>query len=129
MAQPVDDGDSPFKRGVEENGRSVESNNETAHATDVPDALPNSRNSSGKRLGRRMEALGDWAPEFLAAVCAGSTVKDAVALVGVDGSLPYHRRRTDPEFRAAWNEAADVSTRLLEQEAQRRAYHGTEELV
>jgi hypothetical protein len=53
------------------------------------------------------------------------SVMGAAREAGVHPKTPYDRRRTDEAFRRAWNEAADVGTRLLEQEAARRAYHGT----
>ncbi len=34
-------------------------------------------------------------------------------------------RRDNEGFRKQWNEAAEIGTELLEQEAQRRAFHGT----
>jgi hypothetical protein len=44
-------------------------------------------------------------------------------------TLPYKRRRTDDAFRAAMDEAMEIGTAALEEEAVRRAYHGVEEPV
>lgn len=68
---------------------------------------------------------GDWIETFLSAIMQGSSVTDATNLVGVHITLPYKRRTTDEAFKRAWREAADIGTEFLEQEAARRAYHGT----
>lgn len=83
------------------------------------------RNSRAKKAGRPPATLADWAPVFLQALYSGLSVTDAVATAGVDYSMPYKRRETDEGFRQAWAEAAERGTELLEQEAARRAYHGT----
>jgi hypothetical protein len=41
----------------------------------------------------------------------------------------YNQRRSNPDFRRAWNKATTIGTELLEREAERRAYHGTEKPV
>ena len=66
-----------------------------------------------------------WIEPFLGAIMQGSSVTDAVNLVNVHITLPYKTRKTDEAFRTAWQEAAEVGTEFLEQEAARRAYHGT----
>lgn len=82
-----------------------------------------------RRQGRPTENIPDWAPAFIEALMTGLSVKDATAKAGVHFTMPFKRRKKDEAFRQAWNEAADIGTRLLEQEAARRAYHGTEKPV
>lgn len=71
----------------------------------------------------------DWVPRFLSAMMRGATVLDATREVGVDISTPYRRRMRDEVFKQAWKEAAEIGTDMLEQEAQRRAFHGVMEQV
>src|SRR5262245_38281095 len=78
-----------------------------------------------KRTGRPGANTPDWAPVFICALTEGMSITDACTEADVHPTTVYQRRRKDEEFRKAWNEAADIGTRLLEQEAQRRAYHGT----
>ncbi len=70
-----------------------------------------------------------WVPRFLEAVTAGASVKDAVRHAGVGLDKVYKLRKADVDFRREWNQAADVGTKMLEQEATRRAYHGVEKPV
>lgn len=55
----------------------------------------------------------------------GASIRKAASTAGVHVTTAFDRRKTDDEFRRAWQEAADIGTELLEQEAARRAYHGT----
>ena len=71
----------------------------------------------------------EWIEPFLSAVMQGASVKDAVKQVGIHLSLPYKTRLTDEAFKTAWTEATVIGTESLEQEAARRAYHGTLEPV
>lgn len=82
-------------------------------------------NDEKRSRGRRPEGTADWAPAFIGALMEGASVRRAVKVAGVDLTLPYHRRKTDEVFRQAWREAVDIGTEFLEQEAARRAYHGT----
>jgi hypothetical protein len=93
--------------------------------TGTGSAEGNSGNSILIKRGRRPEHLGDWAPAFIDALMAGATVVSACKRAGVDQALPYDRRKHDEAFRLAWREACEIGTEFLEQEAQRRAYHGT----
>lgn len=71
----------------------------------------------------------DWAPVFLDALSAGHTVLDAALMANTRPSTVYDRRRNNKYFAAAWREAANLATSLLEEEGQRRAYHGVLEEV
>ena len=89
----------------------------------------NANNASGKPSGRPREGTQDWGPAFIEALMEGCNVAEATQKAGVVQSSAYRRRQSDESFRRAWNEACDIGTRLLEQEAQRRAYRGVDEPV
>jgi hypothetical protein len=54
---------------------------------------------------RKNESQNDpaWVAPFLAALRAGKCIEAACREVGVVSSTPYHRRKTDDAFRAAWD--------------------------
>jgi len=56
-------------------------------------------------------------------------VLDACRGVGLHPHTLYRRRKSDPEFAAAWEEALEIGLDVLESEALRRAMHGDEEPV
>jgi hypothetical protein len=70
---------------------------------------------------------------FLRELAAGRTVAAACEAAHVAWSTLYHWRRTDPKFRAAWDEAArhgeDALAARLDSELVRRAVDGVEEPV
>lgn len=70
-----------------------------------------------------------WTGPFLDALQAGATVTAACAVAGVHASTVYDRRIVSKQFRKLWNTAIHISTPLLEGEAVRRAYHGTDKPV
>ena len=70
-----------------------------------------------------------WVPLFLEAIAEGNTITRAAWIARVSMTSVYRRRENKPEFKAAWDKAAEIATELLEQEAQRRGYHGVEEPV
>lgn len=107
MAKKVDTQESPFQPAAANNSNAV-SNVITKRPT-----------------GRRPDSAGDWAPMFIGALMEGSSVVDASEIAGVSTATPYRRRVDDKEFSRAWQEAANIGTEFLEQEAARRAYHGT----
>lgn len=107
---------SPFQRAVEE--KLVGSGEDENTSNPIP-----------KRVGRPREGTADWAPSFLENLVEGVTIDEAAKKANVHPTTVYKRRREDETFRKAWNEACDIGTRLLEQEAQRRAYRGIEEKV
>src|SRR5581483_8844510 len=98
MARAIDEQESPFQQGAEE---------------------------GKKPRGRRVATMPDWAPLFLGAISAGYHVTHAARVAGVNPCTPYERRSTDELFRRAWKEASDIGTEYLEEEAARRAFHGT----
>lgn len=58
---------------------------------------------------------------FLTAIGAGFSVSHACNAARIARSAAYAWRREDPEFAAAWDEACEQGTDLLEDEARRRA--------
>lgn len=105
----------PFQRALEEGLTGPGGN------TSIP-ILP-------KGPGRPREGAEDWVPKFLENLLEGFSISDAAKNANVHPTTIYKRRREDEAFRQAWNEACDIGTRLLEQEAQRRAFHGVDEPV
>ena len=80
-------------------------------------ARPLGRPPAGKEL--------QWVEPFLDRIAAGDSIIRAAAKAGINPGNACRRRRSDAAFRDAWNLAASIATRQMEQEAQRRAYHGT----
>jgi hypothetical protein len=116
MPQSLKETQSPFERAVSEGL--------TGQRAVVGNSNSNS-NVERRARGPRPHSAGDWAPDFIRALMEGASIRHATRVAGVDITMPYKRRAEDEEFRAAWNRAAEIGTELLEQEAQRRAYHGT----
>jgi hypothetical protein len=71
----------------------------------------------------------DWAPRFLAALVKSPNVSGACRKVKIGRQTAYDRRRTDPEFAAAWDDAVEQSTDELVGEMYRRAKEGVEKPV
>jgi len=65
---------------------------------------------------------------FCEALAMGVTVATAAQSVGMSRSGAYKQRESDPAFAAAWREAYEASTELLEAEAFQRAM-GRDEVV
>ena len=66
---------------------------------------------------------------FIDALAASGVVLAAVRAAGVARSVVYEWRAQDEAFRAAWLDALDDSSDLLEAEAVRRAARGTQRPV
>src|ERR1700746_3400356 len=64
---------------------------------------------------------------FLKVLADTGNVTAAVAAAGISRTRAYERRKTDPAFAAAWDEAEDIATDRLEDEARRRAMEGVAE--
>jgi hypothetical protein len=58
---------------------------------------------------------------FLTAIGAGNSVTAACQVAGLGHTAAYQWRADDGDFAAAWDDAADQSVDLLEDEARRRA--------
>src|SRR6266550_2410017 len=67
---------------------------------------------------------------FLQALANTGSVTAAIAVAGSSRTRVYELRKTDPEFACAWQQAEEIATDRLEDEARRRAVEGvTEPLV
>ena len=118
MAKVVDEKQSPFARAAAEGP--------VGQSDGTPPPLPR---VVRHRSGPPPQGTVDWQEAFLEALRQGASVTDATAMSGITIKYPYERRRRDAAFRRAWNEATEIGTRMLVQEAQRRAFHGVEEPV
>jgi len=56
-------------------------------------------------------------------------VSEACAAIGISRRAAYDYRESDSKFRAAWDDAIQVTTEALEKEIYRRAHEGTDEPV
>lgn len=73
--------------------------------------------------------LPAWAATYLEELMNGASVTVAAKKAGIGLGSVYRVRHENPEFDVAVREAMNIKTEVLEQEAQRRAYHGVEEPV
>jgi hypothetical protein len=121
VATPIDPARSPFERAA--------AGGLVGGSSELVDDQSSSMSIPKKKMGRRPVEAGDWAPEFLSSIVKGERIIDAAAAANVHPTLAYRRRKEDELFRKAWNEASEIGTRLLEQEAQRRAFNGVLEPV
>jgi hypothetical protein len=67
--------------------------------------------------------------KFLAKLAEGASIHAAAAAATIGRSTAYEWRDADPKFAKAWDDAVEAGTDALEDEAVRRAYSGTDELV
>ncbi|MGX7951429.1 hypothetical protein ACWPM1_02575 [Tsuneonella sp. HG249] len=70
--------------------------------------MPDTINGTSGGQGKSEPA---WVPRFLDALRAGRGMREACRAAGVCSSTPYHRRRTDDAFRAAWSAIQPVDGR------------------
>ena len=75
--------------------------------------------------GPRYDFIPDWRPAFLKCLTQGMTVEAACTVAGISSDAAYKRRKSDKKFAKKWREAGQIGTSLLEEEAARRAYHGS----
>lgn len=66
---------------------------------------------------------------FLEALRRGMSVTAAAQAIGVGRRTVYDWREADPDFASAWDEAVEDGTDLLEDEAWRRAFAGSDTLL
>jgi hypothetical protein len=90
---------------------------------------PKSKPRRRHRMGKPPVGTVDWTPTFLRAITDGLHIRDACKEAKIDGTLPYARRNIDAEFKVAWDKASKIGTKMMEAEASRRAFHGTEKPV
>jgi len=66
---------------------------------------------------------------FLKALADTGSVTAAVAVAGTSRTRVYELRKADQAFASAWEEAEEIATDRLEDEARRRAVEGVPELL
>lgn len=66
---------------------------------------------------------------FLQHLALSSNVSESSRVAGIDRTTAYDWRSTDEVFKAAWEDALEQATDILEAEARRRAVEGEEEYV
>jgi hypothetical protein len=76
-----------------------------------------------------MSDRADWRTTFLGALEVSGNISAAARRAGVGRATAYRHRQAEPEFRSGWDEALEVATDALEDEARRRAVEGWEEPV
>jgi len=67
--------------------------------------------------------------KFLEALSEGMSIANAAGAAGAGRGAMYIWRREDPLFAADWDEAVEVGTDLLEDEARRRAMNGSDQVL
>ena len=65
--------------------------------------------------------------QFLKALAETGSVATSAALAGTSRTRVYEFRKADQEFAGAWEDAEEIATDRLEEEARRRAVKGVEE--
>jgi len=76
---------------------------------------------------RRLKLTRARQERFLQALANTGSVTAAIAVAGTSRTRVYELRRSDPEFAASWDEAEEIATDRLEDEARRRAVEGVPE--
>jgi hypothetical protein len=76
---------------------------------------------------KRLKLTRDRQERFLKALADTGNVTAAVAAAGTSRTRVYELRKTDIAFAAAWDEAEEIATDRLEDEARRRAIEGVAE--
>lgn len=74
-------------------------------------------------------AMARQQADFLDALMSCGNVTKAAEISKVSRKTIYNWRRTNEKFRAAWDEAAELGTDALEDEANRRAFEGVDRPV
>lgn len=92
-------------------------------------ARPAGQRRSPKKGGKRPPRPPVWQGAFLAALGDSGNVRGACERAKVGRSTVYDRRKTDDDFRAAWDDALQNAADVLEAEAMRRAVFGVQEPV
>src|SRR6516165_5013435 len=76
---------------------------------------------------RRLKLTKELQQRFLEALAETGSVSTATAVAGTSRTRVYELRKADPVFAAAWEEAEEIATDRLEEEARRRAVEGIAE--
>ena len=73
--------------------------------------------------------MRDWKARFLEVFASGTTVTTAAAAAGIDRSTANRARKTDRDFNAAWTDAEEAGTDILEECAIKRAMEFSDTLL
>jgi hypothetical protein len=76
---------------------------------------------------KRLKLTKERRERFLQALADTGSVTTAVAVAGTSRTRVYELRKADPAFASAWEEAEEIATDRLEDEARRRAVEGVAE--
>jgi hypothetical protein len=76
---------------------------------------------------KKLKLTAEKREQFLKALADSGSVTAAVAVAGTSRSRVYELRKTDAVFAAAWDEAEEIATDRLQDEARRRAMKGVAE--
>lgn len=90
---------------------------------------PSRELATSQRKAATLRRRAEWEPIFLDALAKCGVITYAAQIVGVDRSTVYRHRDANPEFAAAWDDAIETSTDLIEREVFRRAVEGVTEPV
>lgn len=71
----------------------------------------------------------DWVVPFLDRLRMHGIVSKAALEVGIHRDTAYHRRSIDPWFADEWRKSIERGMDMLEDEAMRRAYNGSDTLL
>lgn len=72
---------------------------------------------------------GNWKPRFLKRLAETANVREACRAAKISRDTAYAHYKQDKVFASRWDEALDDATDILEMEARRRAYKGTNKPV
>jgi len=75
---------------------------------------------------KKKPKFDDWSSLFLEDLRQYGNIKHAAEQAGIDRSTAYKARHRNKRFSTAWDEAMEDATDLLEGEARRRGYEGTD---
>jgi len=76
---------------------------------------------------KKLKLTAEKREQFLQALADSGSVTAAVAAAGTSRTRVYELRNTDTAFAAAWDEAEEIATDRLQDEARRRAIEGVAE--
>lgn len=80
-------------------------------------------------MSNRTKLTPEKRDEFLTLLSETCNVTKSAQAIGISRQCAYDNRDADPAFASAWDNAIEEAVDLLEQEAQRRAFKGTQRPV
>jgi hypothetical protein len=92
-----------------------------------PRKPPDSRSNCDWTLMNKLKLTKERQGRFLEALASTGSVTAAIAVANTSRTRVYELRKADPAFANAWQEAEEIATDRLEDEARRRAVEGIAE--